>query len=252
MGRLAGKTALLIGATGGIGQTCAEMFAKEGARVVVAGRRSAEGEAVAKGIKDAGGDASFIQCDVTDPDSVQACVAGAVARLGRLDILLNNAGGSTSADGPVTTASLDEFWNKMKVDHFGVFLGCRFAIPEMIKTGGGSIINMVSMAGFGNNTGGRAAYASSKAAAMSVTRTTALTFVKDGIRVNGIAPAIVGTDRIKQQLAALPEAKAAMSGQPMGVIEPEDIAYAAVFLASDESRMITGHILPVHAGSFGD
>ena len=252
MARLAGKTALLLGATGGIGETCAQMFSKEGARVMVAGRRAAEGEAVAQGIIDAGGDAAFVQCDVTDPDSVEKAIAAAVARFGRLDILLNNAGGSSAADGPVTTASLDEFWNKMKVDNFGVFLGCRFAIPQMVKQGGGSIINMVSMAGFGNTTGGRSAYAASKAAAMSVTRTTALAFVKDGVRVNGIAPAAVGTERIKKQLAALPEAKAALAGQPLGLIEPEDIGHAAVFFASDESRMITGHILPVHAGAFGD
>ncbi|MET0984748.1 MAG: SDR family oxidoreductase [Steroidobacteraceae bacterium] len=250
--RLAGKSALLMGATGGIGQTCAEMFSKEGARLVVTGRRVAEGEAVAGKIVDAGGDAAFVQCDVTDPASVEKAVRTAIERLGRLDVLLNNAGGSAASDGPVTTASLDEFWNKMRVDHFGVFLGCRFAIPEMIKSGGGSIINMVSMAGYGNTTGGRSAYASSKAAAMSLTRTTAHAFVKQGIRVNGIAPATVGTDRIKKQLAILPEAKSALAGQPLGLIDPIDIGHAAVFFASDESRMITGHILPVHAGAFGD
>ena len=140
----------------------------------------------------------------------------------------------------------------MKVDAFGAFLGCRFAIPEMVKGGGGSIINMVSMAGYGNNTGGRAGYGMSKAAAMNLTRTIAHSYMKDGVRANGIAPAVVGTERIRKQLAALPEAKAAMAGQPMGVIDPEDIGYAAIFLASDESKMITGHVIPIHAGSFGD
>ncbi|MFA5630914.1 MAG: SDR family oxidoreductase [Porticoccaceae bacterium] len=252
MARLQNKTALIMGATGGIGQTCAEMFAQEGARVVITGRRAPEGEALAQAITANGGDAKFVQCDVTEPESVENAVREAVAHMGRLDILVNNAGGSANTDGPVTSADLDEFWNKMRVDHFGTFLGCRFAIPEMIKNGGGSVINMVSMAGFGNSTGGRSAYASAKAAVMNLTRTTAQTFVGDGIRVNGIAPAAVGTERIKKMLADRPEAKAALASQPLGLIEPYDIGYAAIYLASDESRMITGQILAVHAGSFGD
>jgi NAD(P)-dependent dehydrogenase (short-subunit alcohol dehydrogenase family) len=228
------------------------MFAQQGARVVVTGRRVAEGKAVARSIVAAGGDATFQLCDVTEPESVEEAVRQAVGRLGRLDILLNNAGGSGNADGPVTTASLDEFWNKIRVDHFGTFLTLRYAIPEMVKSGGGSVINMVSVAGFGNLTGGRSAYASSKAAVMNLTRSTAHAFAKDRVRVNAIAPAGVGTERIKKMLADRPEAKAALAAQQFGLIEPGDIAYAAVFLASDESRMITGHILPVDAGSFAD
>lgn len=251
MPRLAGKAALIMGATGGIGATCAEMFAAEGARIVVTGRRAAEGEAVARRIVDAGGEASFLHCDVTEPESVETAVREAAARMGGLDVLLNNAGGSGNADGPVTTASLDEFWNKMRVDHFGAFLGCRFAMAEMLRTGGGAVINMVSMAGFGNNTGGRAAYASAKAAVMNLTRTTAQAFVRQNIRVNGIAPAAVGTERIRAMLDR-PEAKAALDAQPLGLIDTRDIGHAAIFLASDESRMITGHILAVHAGAFGD
>jgi NAD(P)-dependent dehydrogenase (short-subunit alcohol dehydrogenase family) len=228
------------------------MFAQQGARVVVTGRRAEQGEAVARGIVAAGGDAVFQLCDVTEPESVEEAVRQTIRRLGRLDVLLNNAGGSGNADGPVTTASLDEFWNKMRVDHFGTFLTLRFAIPEMIKTGGGSVINMVSVAGFGNLTGGRSAYASSKAAVMNLTRSTAHAFAKERVRVNAIAPAGVGTERIKKMLADRPEAKVAIAAQQFGLIEPDDIAYAAVFLASDESRMITGHILPVDAGSFAN
>jgi NAD(P)-dependent dehydrogenase (short-subunit alcohol dehydrogenase family) len=252
MERLKNKCALLMGATSGIGQTCAEMFARQGARVVITGRRVAQGEAVARGIVAAGGEAVFQLCDVTEPESVEEAVRQTIGRLGRLDILLNNAGGSGNADGPVTTASIEEFWNKMRVDHFGTFLALRFAIPEMAKAGGGSVINMVSVAGFGNLTGGRSAYASFKAAVMNLTRSTAHAFAKDRVRVNAIAPAGVGTERIKKMLADRPEAKLAIAAQQFGLIEPDDIAYAAVFLASDESRMITGHILPVDAGSFSD
>jgi NAD(P)-dependent dehydrogenase (short-subunit alcohol dehydrogenase family) len=252
MKRLKNKCALIMGATSGIGQTCAEMFARQGARVVLTGRRVPEGEAVARNIVAAGGDAIFQMCDVTEPESVEEAVHQAIGRFGRLDVLLNNAGGSSNTDGLVTTASLDEFWNKMRVDHFGTFLSLRFALPEMVKSGGGSVINMVSVAGFGNSTGGRSAYASSKAAVMNLTRSTAHAFAEDRVRVNAIAPAAVGTERIKKMLADRPEVKAAFAAQKLGLIEPEDIAYAAVFLASDESRMITGHILPVDAGSFAD
>ena len=126
----------------------------------------------------------------------------------------------------------------MRVDHFGTFLTLRFAMPEMVKSGGGSVINMVSVAGFGNLTGGRSAYASSKAAVMNLTRTTAHAFAKDRIRVNAIAPAVVGTERIKKMLADRPEIKVALAAQQLGLIKPQDIAYAAILLASDESRMI--------------
>lgn len=251
-GRLKDKCALLMGAAGGIGQTCAEMFAQQGARVVVTDRRVVEGEAVARSIVAAGGDAVFQLCDVTEPESVEEAVRQTIGRLGKIDILLNNAGGWGNTDGPVTTDSLDEFWKKMRVDHFGTFLILRFAIPEMVKSGGGSVINMVSMAGFGNLTGGRSAYASSKATVINLTRTTAHAFAKDRVRVNAIAPATVGTEWIKKMWADRPEAKTALATQPFCLIEPEDIPYAAVYLASDESRMITGHILPVDAGSFAD
>jgi NAD(P)-dependent dehydrogenase (short-subunit alcohol dehydrogenase family) len=251
-GRLKNKCALVMGATSGIGQTCAEMFAEQGARVIVTGRRVVEGETVARNIATAGGDAAFLQCDVTKTEPVAETVRLAVDRLGRLDILLNNAGGSSSSDGLVTTGSLDEFWEKMRVDCFGTFLTLRFAIPEMVKSGGGSVINMVSIAGFGNLTGGRSAYASSKAAVMNLTRSTAHAFAKDRVRVNAIAPAGVGTERIRKMLMDRPEAMAALATQQFGLIEPEDIAHAAVFLASDESRMITGHVLPVDAGAFAD
>lgn len=111
-----------MGATSGIGQICAEMFARQGARVILTGRRVAEGEAVARNINALGGDAAFQVCDVTVPESVESVIRHAIGRFGQLDIVLNNAGGSANSDGPVTTASLDEFWNKMRVDHFGTFL----------------------------------------------------------------------------------------------------------------------------------
>lgn len=252
MNRLKDKVVLIMGATRGIGQACAELFAKEGARVVLTGRDAERGESIAEEIRSTNGAAKFLTCDVTEPDSVQEAVNETIQQFGTIDVLMNNAGGSGNSDGPVTTGSIDEFWHKLRVDHFGTYLAMRYVIPKMVEKGGGAVINMVSVAGFGNLTGGRAGYSSAKAAVMNLTRNTARTFAKDRIRVNAIAPAGVATERIKKMLIDRPEAKALVATQQFGLIEPEDIANAALFLASDEARMITGHILPVDAASFGD
>jgi len=244
--RLAGKVAFLAGATSGIGAETARMFAREGAKVVIAGRRAAEGEAVAH---DIGKAAIFLQMDVSEPDQVERAFAAAAGHFGRLNVLLNNAGGSSGADGPVTSGSLDEFWKKMKVDLFGTFLCSRFGIPALIKAGGGSVINMASMVGYGS-TKGRDAYSVSKGAVFTLTRTTAREYVADRVRVNAIAPAAVKTERILKMLETVPDAKAVTSAQVLGLIDLEEIAYAAVFLASDESRSITGQVLGIHGGFF--
>jgi NAD(P)-dependent dehydrogenase (short-subunit alcohol dehydrogenase family) len=144
-GRLDGKVAFLAGATGGIGRTAAEQFAREGARVVVGGRREREGQEVADAITAEGGEAIYAHLDVTDEGSVERAVQTAVSAFGRLDVMVSNAGGSSAADGPVTTASVEEFWQKTKVDLFGTFLCSRFAIPEIVKAGGGSVINMARL-----------------------------------------------------------------------------------------------------------
>ncbi|MBB5061103.1 NAD(P)-dependent dehydrogenase (short-subunit alcohol dehydrogenase family) [Granulicella aggregans] len=252
MKRLAEKVILIMGATRGIGQTCAEMFAKEGASVILTGRDVDRGEAVAKGILDTEGAAQFLACDVTEPQSVENVVDETLKRFGAIDVLINSAGGSGNSDGPVTTGSIEEFWHKLRVDHFGTYLAMRYVIPSMIERGGGSVINIVSVAGFGKLTGERAGYSAAKAAVINLTRSTARTFAKDRVRVNAIAPAGVATERIKRMLLDRPEAQALVATQQFGLIDPKDIAYAALFLASDEARMITGHILPVDAASFAD
>jgi NAD(P)-dependent dehydrogenase (short-subunit alcohol dehydrogenase family) len=249
MGRLEGKVAFLAGATSGIGQVTAEMFAAEGAKVVVSGRRVAEGEAVAQGIIDAGGDAIFLRLDVSDPAAVEQSVQAGAKHFGRLDIMFSNAGGSSPADGPVTTASLDEFWNKIKVDLFGTFLCSRFAIPEIIKSGGGSVINIASMVGFGG-TPGRDAYSTAKGGVLTLTRSTARQYVHGKVRINAIAPAGVKTERILKLLETVADAKAVIGKQTLGLIDPREIGYAAIFLGSDESRTLTGQCLQIHGGMF--
>jgi len=249
MSRLQGKTAFLAGATSGIGAATARMFAAQGARVAIAGRRAAEGEAVAQTILDAGGQAIYVQMDVSEPDQVSGAIAATVSAFGRLDVIFSNAGGSSGADGPVTTGSLDEFWKKMQVDLYGTFLCSRFGIPELIKAGGGSVINVSSMVGYGS-TKGRDAYSAAKGAVFTLTRSTAREFVADRVRVNAIAPAAVKTDRILKMLETVPDAKAMIAPQTLGLIELDEIALAAVFLASDESRSITGQVIGIHAGLF--
>lgn len=180
---------------------------------------------------------------------MERAVQTAVSAFGRLDVLVSNAGGSSAADGPVTTASVEEFWQKIKVGLFGTFLCSRFAIPAIVKAGGGSVINMASLAGFGS-TQGRDAYSAAKGAVLTLTRSTAREYVRDRVRVNAIAPASVRTDRIMKLLEDSPGARAAMEGQALGLIEPIEIAHAAVFLASDESRSLTGQVIAIHGGLF--
>jgi NAD(P)-dependent dehydrogenase (short-subunit alcohol dehydrogenase family) len=247
MGRLAGKVIFVAGATSGIGAVAAALFAREGAKVALAGRRTAEGEKVADGIARAGGTALFLRTDITEQDQVESSIRATVREFGRLDVLFNNAGGSSNADGPVTEASLDEFWRVIKLDLYGTFLCCRFAIPEIVKAGGGSVINNASMVAVRGELK-RAAYTAAKGGVVALTRSMAAEFVRDKVRVNAIAPGAVSTERILAMVQASPAARKAVEVQPLGLIDPEEVAQAAVFLASDESRSITGEVLPISGG----
>jgi NAD(P)-dependent dehydrogenase (short-subunit alcohol dehydrogenase family) len=144
MGRLDGKVAFITGSGSGIGRAGAILFAREGAKVIVADISREGGEGTLARVRDTGGEASYIHTDVTDPQSVEHAIAATIAAYGSLNILYNDAGGSTAQDGPVTEVSLEEFWRVIRVDLFGTFLSCKYAIPEMIKSGGGAIINTTS------------------------------------------------------------------------------------------------------------
>jgi NAD(P)-dependent dehydrogenase (short-subunit alcohol dehydrogenase family) len=246
MSRLVGKVVLVSGATTGIGKVSAEVFAREGAKVVLTGRR-AEGEAVAAAIRRDGGTASFVQTDVTDEAAVRRAVETTIQTYGSLHVLFNNAGGSSNADGKVTEASLDEFWRVIKLDLFGTFLCCRFAIPEIIRAGGGAVINNASMVGIKGELN-RDAYTAAKGGVIALTRSMAAEFVREKVRVNAIAPGAVKTERILAMIEANPAAKKAVEIQPLGLIDPLEIAQLAVFLASDESRSITGEVFPITGG----
>jgi NAD(P)-dependent dehydrogenase (short-subunit alcohol dehydrogenase family) len=245
--RLAGKVALITGGGAGIGRACVELFAREGARVVIAERDVATGEAARDAVTKAGHTCLFVPTDVSTPESVSAVVAATVKAYGRIDILYNNVGGSTAADGPVTTAPFDEFWNKMKVDVFGTWLGCHYVIPHMIAQGGGSIINASSMYAL-TGTPNRDAYTAAKGAITALTRSMAVEFAKHKIRVNAVAAAGTATERVAKRIAAGGVSQKVLDAHLLGIVDPIDVAYAVLYLASDESRTTTGHILAVDSG----
>lgn len=249
--RLAGKVALITGAGGGIGRATAERFVEEGAKVAVVEINRELGEAAAASARamagNAGGDAHFIQGDVTDKASVAAAVAETVKRFGKLHILHNNAGGSTPQDGPVTEASEEEFWRVIKLDLFGTFLCSKVAIPEIAKSGGGSIINMASNLAL-MAVPGRAAYGAAKGGVASLTRAMALDHAKQRIRVNAIAPSVTLSDRVKKLLDLNPALGKLGDSHLFGLGQPIHIANMAVYLASDEAAITTGQILSVDSG----
>jgi len=245
--RLAGKVALITGAGAGIGRAAAELFAKEGARVVIAERDQATGEAAQAAIAALGHECLFVPTDVAEPESVRSAVDMAVSRFGKLDVLYNNVGGSTPNDGPVTTVSFDEFWNKMRVDVFGTWLGCHHAIPHIIKAGGGSVINSTSITAL-IGTKGKDAYTAAKGAIVALTRSMAVEFAPHKVRVNAVAPGGTLTERVLKRLDAKGNTAVKADDHLLGWVAPLDVAYAALYLASDESRTTTGHILAVDSG----
>ncbi|MEA2775806.1 MAG: hypothetical protein QOF90_1212 [Acetobacteraceae bacterium] len=246
MARLEAKVAVVTGAGTGIGRATARLFAREGAKVVVAELDAAAGEQTAQLIVRAGGEAIAIKTDVTEPDSIQATIDKAVRHYGALHILHNNAGGSTSRDSDVTNAPLEEFWRVIKLDLFGTFLGCRFGIPAIINSGGGSVINMSSNVAL-MGIPGRDCYTAAKGAVASITRSMAVEFAPK-VRVNAIAPSATMTDRVRKLVAGNTALEKMANSHLLGLIEPEDIANMALFLASDETRKVTGHIYPVDSG----
>ena len=245
MGRLKGKRVLITGSANGIGRAAARLFAAEGAQLTLCDRDHPHNEEVAHEINRAGGRVQAIQTDVGEPDDMQNAVNAAVDTYGGLDVLYNNAGGATKQDGAITEIELDEFWRTIRVDLFGTVLGCRFAIPHLVSAGGGAIINTTSIRAM-TGTEGADAYTSAKGGIITLTRALALQWAKAGIRVNAIAPGVILTDRVRTMLR---DDDPVRVKTPLGPSEPEDVAPLALYLASNESRQMTGMILPLDGGA---
>jgi NAD(P)-dependent dehydrogenase (short-subunit alcohol dehydrogenase family) len=222
------------------------MFAKEGAKVVLADVTDQEGTAVAAEIAEMGGDALYVHLDVTNEDEWDAAVQSAIASFGKLDILVNNAG--IWRRGHVLETSSDQWDDIMDVNAKGVFLGTKAAIPEMRKAGGGSIVNISSTAGLvGSKTS--AAYSASKGAVRIFTKSTAVQYAAEGIRANSIHPGPIDTDMGDQVWPDAASKAASVTRTALNRMgTPEDIAYGALYLASDESSFVTGSELVIDGG----
>ncbi len=245
--RLKNKVALITGAASGMGESAARIFADEGARVVIADILENEGTAVAEAIKASGGDASFVALDVSNEEQWRSGIDASVARYGRLDILVNNAGLS----GAVTDRMDVEYYDRlMSVNARGNFLGMKYAIPAMRKTGGGSIVNMSSMSGIVGQEFVHMGYNGAKAAIRLMTKSAAVQYAKDGIRVNSVHPGLMPPMRTSVSAADPKLREKIIESIPMRRAgRVEEAAYAIVFLASDEASYITGTELVVDGGA---
>lgn len=258
MGRLDGKVGFLTGAGAGIAKATAKRFVEEGARVAIVEINREAGTRAEREIRDAGGEAIFVETDVTQNDSVRRAVDATVGQFGRIDVLFNCAGGSLQEDVPVHEMDIEVWQRTIALNLLHPFLTCRHAIPHMMKNRGGSIINVTSHLGLTGSI--KPAYAATKGGIISFTKTLAAQYVEHGIRANAIAPGSIRTERqIKRyenpefMQAEKPgvEARTRAAFQklyPFSKGEPEDIAAIAVFLASDESRMLTGTTIAADGG----
>ena len=244
--RLEGKVALITGGARGQGAAEARLFAREGAKVVIGDVLDREGAQLEAEIAEAGGDVLFIHLDVTSEDEWGKAVATAVSRFGKLDILVNNA--AIWRAGHVTETTSEQWDSVLEVKAKGVFLGTKLAIPEMRKAGGGSIINISSTAGLvGSITS--TAYSASKGAVRLLTKTTAIQYASDGIRANSIHPGPIDTPMGDQVWPDTESREAVLARMPVAKLgRPEDIAYGALYLASDESSFVTGSELVIDGG----
>ncbi len=245
-GRIEGKAAFVTGSASGIGRAIALRFAEEGALVAVADMNVAGGEETVRQIEESGGTAVFLETDVTSEESVRGSISGCVDRFGQVDVLVNDAAIVLMA-GAIDT-SVEDWDRVLNVNLRGGFLCSKHAIPHMIRNGGGSIVNIASISAL-VGVAAHAAYNASKAGIVGLSRQMAVDYGSNNVRVNCISPTATDTPLIRKAGANSAALKALASIHPMRRLsEPEDIANAALFLASDEARCITGVVLPVDAG----
>lgn len=250
--RLQDRVALITGGGSGIGRASALLFAGEGARVVVAEANEAAGRGVVDEIHRAGGAAAFVRVDVTRAAEVEAMVAFAESQFGALHVLFNNAGIFPDEDGSVVDTDEAVFDRVIAVNLKGVFFGCKYGVPALLRAGGGSIINTASFVAVLGAATSQSAYTASKGGVLALTREIAVELARRGIRANALCPGPVNTPLL-QNLLANPAARARRFVHlPMGrLAEAEEIAQAALFLASSESAYVNGTTFLVDGGTAG-
>ena len=246
MGRLEGKSCLISGGAKGLGAAQARLFAREGARVAVGDVRDSEGARLVGELRASGADSLYVRLDVTSEADWESAVAAVMEEFGALDVLVNNAGIYNRA--PVEETTLEEWERVMDVNSTGVFLGTKHAIPAMRRSGGGSIVNMSSVAGLvGSRT--QTVYNASKGAVRLLTKSTAVQYAPEGIRANSVHPGVIETDMMQEVIRTEEERATRMSLTPIGRFGTAgDVANGVLFLASDEASYVTGAELVIDGG----
>ena len=249
MPRLDGKVALITGAGNGMGQVASVLFAREGARIVVADFSEAGGAETVAAVEAVGGEAAFVKVDVANAEQVEAMISFAMNRFGALNVLYNNAGIFPADDGGATETPEPTWDRVMEVNLKGVWLGCKYGIPAMLESGGGSIVNVASFVALMGAATAQIAYTASKGGVLAMTREIAVEYGRRNIRANSLCPGPIATPML-EELMSDPERKARRIVHiPMGRLgQAEELAKAALFLASDDSSFMTGSQLVVDGG----
>jgi NAD(P)-dependent dehydrogenase (short-subunit alcohol dehydrogenase family) len=248
-GRLDGKVALITGSGSGMGRAAAELFAREGAKVVVTDVVDDAGNATVAAVRAAGGDATYVRADVSQWSDCQAMVKCATDTYGALHVLYNNAGIFPADDGGVLDTPESTWQTVMEINLKGVWLGCRAGIPAMIASGGGSIVNVASFVALMGAATAQIAYTASKGGVLSMTREIAVEYARQGIRANSLCPGPIETPLLEELLSDPQRRARRMVHIPMGRLgRAEELAQAALFLASDDASFMTGAQLVVDGG----
>ncbi len=242
------KVAIITGGNSGIGRATAVALARQGVNIIIAARRPKEGEETVKLVKDAGSEGIFVKTDVTKEDDIRSLVEQSTKKFGRLDYAFNNAGIEESMT-PLVDQRSDIFDRIINVNVKGVWLSMKYEIPEMIKSGGGSIVNMSSVAGV-MGFPQMPIYIASKHAVLGLTKSAALEYARSGIRINAVAPGAVKTDMAKRVMEGNPQLSQTLTSMhPIGrTAEPEEIADVVSWLLSDKSTFVLGHTLLADGG----